>query len=156
HSELKRACDAHDPDYYPRFKRWCDEYFWIAHRKEARGVGGIFFDDLHDRTPDELLEFARDTAAAFVPAYIPIVERRKDLPFEAKNKRWQGLRRGRYVEFNLVYDRGTKFGLQTDGRIESILISLPLEARWEYDADPEPGTPEAQMVDVLRAPRDWV
>lgn len=156
HATHKAACDRHDPAFYPRFKAWCDRYFLIPHRGERRGVGGIFFDDLHDRPAAALLAFATDCAAALVPSYVPLVERRKDLPFTAAQKRWQALRRGRYVEFNLVYDRGTVFGLKTAGRIESILMSLPLTARWEYCQEPEPNSPEAELISVLQQPRDWV
>uniref|UniRef100_A0A0D9X5G1 Oxygen-dependent coproporphyrinogen-III oxidase, chloroplastic n=1 Tax=Leersia perrieri TaxID=77586 RepID=A0A0D9X5G1_9ORYZ len=130
HSVQKQACDKFDPTFYPRFKKWCDDYFYIKHRGERRGVGGIFFDDLNDYDQETLLNFATDSV---IPAYIPIIERRKDTPFTEEHKAWQQLRRGRYVEFNLVYDRGTTFGLKTGGRIESILVSLPLTARWEYD-----------------------
>jgi coproporphyrinogen III oxidase len=156
HQVLKAACDAHDPCFYPRMKRWCDDYFLIQHRGERRGVGGIFFDELHDRPADKLLAFVESCARAFVPSYVPILARRRDTPFSPEHKRWQGLRRGRYVEFNLVYDRGTAFGLKTGGRIESILMSLPLEARWEYDVQVAPGSPEAALLEVLRTPRDWV
>jgi len=156
HQTLKGACDAHDEGYYSRFKQWCDDYFLIKHRGERRGVGGIFFDDLHDRSKDELLGFATSCASAFVPAYLPLVERRKDMPFTESQRAWQQLRRGRYVEFNLVYDRGTVFGLRTAGRIESILMSLPLTARWEYCHEPEATSDEAKLVEVLREPRDWV
>jgi coproporphyrinogen III oxidase len=155
HATLRAACDRHDDAYYPRFKRWCDEYFFLPHRGEARGVGGIFFDNLRDRGPDTLFAFVADCAAAFVPAYLPVVERRIGLPWGERERRWQGLRRGRYVEFNLMYDRGTRFGLRTGGRVESILMSLPLEARWEYGHEPEPGSPEAETLAVLRDPREW-
>ncbi|HET6343908.1 MAG TPA: oxygen-dependent coproporphyrinogen oxidase, partial [Myxococcota bacterium] len=156
HRVHKEACDRHDPAFYPRFKTWCDAYFTIAHRGETRGIGGIFFDNLHDRDRDALHAFAADCAGAFVPAYLPIVEKRQAHPFTEEHKRWQGLRRGRYVEFNLVYDRGTVFGLRTAGRIESILMSLPLHARWEYNHTPPEGSREAALVDVLRHPRAWV
>ena len=156
HATLKSACDAHDEAFYPRFKAWCDEYFYIPHRKECRGVGGIFFDNLHDRDREELFAFVKSCGDAFLPAYQPIVERHLDDPFTGAQKSWQQLRRGRYVEFNLVYDRGTQFGLRTGGRIESILMSLPLTARWEYDHQVEPGSPEAEVLAVLREPRDWV
>lgn len=156
HQVHKDACDAHDPELFPRYKKWCDEYFHIAHRKEARGIGGIFFDNLNDRDKEECFAFAQSCGRAFLPAYRPIVERRKDLDFTPAQRDWQQLRRGRYVEFNLVWDRGTKFGLRTDGRIESILMSLPLTARWQYDHRPEEGTPEAKMLEVLESPRDWV
>ena len=155
HGTLEEVCDAHDPDYYPEFKEWCDDYFYIDHRNEHRGVGGIFFDDLNDGPADELFAFVSDAADAIVPSYRPILERRAGMDFEERHRRWQQMRRGRYVEFNLVYDRGTKFGLRSDGRIESILVSMPLTARWEYDHQPEPGTPEAEMSAVLEEPREW-
>ena len=156
HQTLKVACDRHDAGFYPRFKSWCDQYFYIAHRGERRGIGGIFFDDLHDRPATDLLAFAADCAATVIPGYLPLVQRRKDMPFTAAQKEWQALRRGRYVEFNLVYDRGTTFGLRTAGRIESILMSLPLTARWEYCQEPAPHSAEAQLLHVVREPRAWV
>jgi coproporphyrinogen III oxidase len=155
HNVHKTACDAHDPAYYPRFKQWCDEYFRIVHRNETRGIGGIFFDDQNDRPQEEIFDFVKGCGDAFLPAYQPIVERRKDAAYTDQHKTWQQLRRGRYVEFNLVYDRGTTFGLRTGGRIESILMSLPLTARWEYDQHPAEGTPEEELLKVLRAPRSW-
>ena len=155
HATHRAACDRFDPEYYPRFKKWCDDYFHIVHRKERRGVGGLFFDNLNQGDPEELFGFWKACGEAFLPSFVPIVERRKDADFEPAHKDWQQLRRGRYVEFNLVYDRGTKFGLRTDGRIESILMSLPLTARWEYDHSPEPGSEEARLIEVLREPRDW-
>jgi len=155
HETLKDVCDRHDPEFYPEFKEWCDEYFYIDHRGEHRGVGGIFFDDLNDRPADELFAFVSDAADAIVPSYRPIVERRADAEFDERHERWQQMRRGRYVEFNLVYDRGTKFGLRSDGRTESILVSMPLTARWEYDHEPAPGSPEREMLEVLREPREW-
>ncbi len=156
HAVHKAACDAHDPAYYPRFKAWADDYFTITHRKERRGVGGIFFDDLHDRPREELFAFVSSCAKAFVPAYVPLLERRKDTPYGPEHKRWQQQRRGRYVEFNLIYDRGTVFGLRTGGRVESILMSLPLTARWEYDFTPGAGSPEAELISVLQTPREWI
>ena len=156
HATHKAACDAHDPAFYPQYKAWCDRYFHIPHRGECRGVGGIFFDGLNDRPEAACFDFVRDCGQAFLPAYMPIFERRRDMPFTPDQKQWQQLRRGRYVEFNLVYDRGTKFGLRTDGRIESILMSLPLTARWQYCHTPAPGSPEHQLLDVLQTPRDWV
>ncbi|PIA37631.1 hypothetical protein AQUCO_03000291v1 [Aquilegia coerulea] len=133
HTVQKKACDKFDPEFYPKFKKWCDDYFVIKHRDERRGLGGIFFDDLNGYDQEMLLSFATECASSVIPAYIPIIERRKDMPFTDQHKAWQQLRRGRYIEFNLVYDRGTTFGLKTGGRIESILVSLPLTARWEYD-----------------------
>jgi len=156
HGTYKKACDRHDAEFYPKFKEWADRYFKIPHRGETRGLGGIFFDDLNDRDPEKLLAFAKDGLASVVPAYVPIVEKHKDDPFTEKQKEWQLMRRGRYVEFNLVYDRGTIFGLKTGGRIESILMSLPETARWEYDHRVEPGSPEEAIQKVFREPRDWV
>jgi coproporphyrinogen III oxidase len=156
HRQLKNACDRHDPAFYPRFKKSCDEYFFIPHRGECRGIGGIFFDHLHDREQDFYFSFVTACAEAFVPSYIPIVEKRRHLPFTARQKSWQQLRRGRYVEFNLIYDRGTTFGLKTGGRTESILMSLPHTAAWEYDYQPDAGSPEAVMLDVLKNPREWL
>uniref|UniRef100_A0A7N0VAE9 coproporphyrinogen oxidase n=1 Tax=Kalanchoe fedtschenkoi TaxID=63787 RepID=A0A7N0VAE9_KALFE len=156
HSVQKNACDKFDPSFYPRFKKWCDDYFVIKHRNERRGLGGIFFDDLNDYDQEMLLSFATECASSVVPAYLPIIERRKDTPFTEKHKAWQQLRRGRYVEFNLVYDRGTTFGLKTGGRIESILVSLPLTARWEYDQAPEEGTEEWKLLDACINPKEWI
>eukprot|EP00123_Amoebidium_parasiticum_P014842 comp22667_c0_seq1/m.34995 comp22667_c0_seq1/g.34995 ORF comp22667_c0_seq1/g.34995 comp22667_c0_seq1/m.34995 type:complete len:412 (-) comp22667_c0_seq1:302-1537(-) len=157
HKTLKDACDRHDKSYFPKFKKWCDEYFYITHRQESRGIGGIFFDDLDDKDPELLFSFVTDCAKSFLPSYLPIVQKRKDLAFTPEMKRWQQLRRGRYVEFNLVIDRGTKFGLATPGsRIESILMSLPLTARWEYMHEVEANSPEAKLMQILKHPRDWV
>ncbi|KAI3870437.1 hypothetical protein MKX03_012716 [Papaver bracteatum] len=144
------------PSFYPKFKKWCDDYFVIKHRNERRGLGGIFFDDLNDYDQEMLLSFATECANSVVPAYIPIIEKRKDTPFTEQNKEWQQLRRGRYVEFNLVYDRGTTFGLKTGGRIESILVSLPLTARWEYDHKPEEGSEEWKLLDACINPKEWI
>ncbi|CAN1772812.1 Oxygen-dependent coproporphyrinogen-III oxidase, chloroplastic [Linum perenne] len=152
----KQACDKFDPSFYPRFKKWCDDYFYIKHRGERRGLGGIFFDDLNDYDQEMLLSFATECANSVIPAYVPIVERRKDTPFTDQQRAWQQLRRGRYVEFNLVYDRGTTFGLKTGGRIESILVSLPLSARWEYDHKPEEGSEEWKLLDACINPKEWV
>ncbi|GAA5927243.1 coproporphyrinogen oxidase [Sporobolomyces koalae] len=158
HGLFKQACDNHDPSYYSRFKKWCDEYFYIPHRGETRGIGGIFFDDLSDRDPEQIFKFVRDCSNVYLPAYYPILERRKDQPYSDEEKRWQQLRRGRYVEFNLVYDRGTKFGLaMKEPRTESILMSLPLTSRWEYQ--PEigtlEGTEEKKLLEILRKPVEW-
>lgn len=159
HSTIKSACDKHDRAYYPRFKAWCDTYFNNKHRGESRGIGGIFFDDLDETEKDQeqLFSFVQDCLSAFLPSYIPIIERRKNMPFTEEMKRWQQLRRGRYVEFNLVHDRGTAFGLNTPGsRVESILMSLPLTARWEYMHEPEKGSREERLLEVLRNPKEWV
>ncbi|KAI3985781.1 hypothetical protein MKX01_036955 [Papaver californicum] len=156
HTVQKNTCDKFDPSFYPKFKKWCDDYFVIKHRNERRGLGGIFFDDLNDYDQEMLLSFATECANSVVPAYIPIIEKRKDTPFTEQNKEWQQLRRGRYVEFNLVYDRGTTFGLKTGGRIESILVSLPLTARWEYDHKPEEGSEEWKLLDACINPKDWI
>ncbi len=154
HRTLKAACDAHDPSYYPRFKAWADEYYFLKHRGEARGVGGTFFDYLHDDLPKNHA-FWRDAGASFLPAYLPIVKARHSQPYGDTERQFQLYRRGRYVEFNLIYDRGTVFGLKTDGRVESILMSLPPLVRWQYDYRPAPGTREAALSDFLR-PRDWL
>ena len=156
HRTHKEVCDRHDVANYNEFKSWCDHYFHIPHRNECRGVGGIFFDDLHSSTKQECFEFVKDCAHQFLSAYLPILERRLDMPFTMKQKAWQQIRRGRYVEFNLVYDRGTKFGLTTNGRIESILMSLPLTARWEYCHKVEVGSEEEQLLKVLKSPVDWL
>lgn len=155
HGTLKQCCDRHDESYYPKFKAWCDDYFLIKHRGERRGVGGIFFDDLNDRPADEIIKFSTDCANSVCDAYLPLVKRRKDSEFTEEQRRWQQLRRARYVEYNLVYDRGTVFGLKTGGRIESILMSLPLTARWEYDHSPEEGSWEEKTLAVLKEPKEW-
>jgi len=156
HRIHKGVCDRCDANFYPRFKKSCDDYFYIAHREERRGIGGIFFDNLNDRDQNHLFRFVSSCAQAFVPAYLPIVERRKDMPFTDSQKHWQGIRRGRYVEFNLVYDRGTTFGLKTGGRTESILMSLPLVSSWEEMNLPDGDSPEFQTLEVLRHPQEWV
>ncbi|MCJ1355451.1 MAG: Coproporphyrinogen-III oxidase [Icmadophila ericetorum] len=159
HKTIKDACDKHDKSYFPRFKAWCDKYFYIPHRQETRGVGGIFFDDLDEDEEDqeELFSFIQDCCKAFLPSYLPIIQKRKDLPYGQKEKEWQQVRRGRYVEFNLVHDRGTSFGLNTpNARVESILMSLPLTARWMYMHEPEKGSREQKLVDILKKPVDWV
>ncbi|KAL8690043.1 MAG: hypothetical protein Q9218_004428 [Villophora microphyllina] len=159
HKSIKDTCDKHDRSYYPRFKSWCDKYFHIPHRGEARGVGGIFFDDLdqEEKDQEQLFSFVKDCLSSFLPGYLPIIARRKDMPFGEREKQWQQLRRGRYVEFNLVHDRGTSFGLNTpSARVESILMSLPLTARWMYMHEAEKGSREERMVGVLRQPVDWV
>ncbi|KAL5978749.1 Chloroperoxidase 1 [Asimina triloba] len=206
HTVQKQACDKFDPSFYPRFKKWCDDYFFIKtkwvyqvhktladvgygegkfhfreavsgravakHRGERRGLGGIFFDDLNDYDQEMLLAFSTECTKSVIPAYIPLIERRKDTPFTEQHKAWQQLRRGRYVEFNLVYDRGTTFGLKTGGRIESILVSLPLTARWEYNhlenvlleklklvfmlQQPEEGSEEWKLLDACINPKEWI
>jgi coproporphyrinogen III oxidase len=173
HRTLKAACDRHDGGFYPRFKRWCDDYFFLPHRGEPRGVGGIFFDYLGagaeatagqpaagpagagEDDAEAVFAFVRDVGEAITAAYLPIVERRRAEPWGERERRWQLVRRGRYVEFNLIYDRGTVFGLRTDGRVESILMSLPPEARWEYAQAPEPGSPEAASLEALCSRADW-
>jgi coproporphyrinogen III oxidase len=183
HRTLKDACDAHHPEYYAVFKRWCDEYFFLKHRGETRGIGGIFFDyqdgsdhvlyrgpdtdgpaDQYSRqlgptTPrswEDLFGFVQTCGDAFLPAYVPIIERRKDTEYGDRERNFQLYRRGRYVEFNLVYDRGTIFGLQTNGRTESILMSLPPMVRWEYSYQPEPDSIEAKLYDTFLKPQDWL
>jgi coproporphyrinogen III oxidase len=157
HRTLKAACDQHNPDFYPKFKAWCDRYFHLKHRNEPRGIGGIFFDDLDDTKGnwEDTFSFVQSCGKSFLDAYLPIVERRKDAPYGERERNFQLYRRGRYVEFNLVYDQGTIFGLQTNGRTESILMSLPPVVRWEYDWSPEPGTPEAELYEVYLKPHDW-
>ncbi|KAK0705046.1 Coproporphyrinogen III oxidase [Lasiosphaeris hirsuta] len=159
HKSLKDICDAHNKDYYPRFKKWCDEYFYNKHRRETRGIGGIFFDDLDETVQDkeDIFAFIQDGLKSFVPTYVPIINRRKDMAFTEKEKEWQQIRRGRYVEFNLVHDRGTAFGLNTPGpRVEAILMSMPLTATWKYMYETEPGSREERLVEVLREPKEWV
>ncbi|HEY9705999.1 MAG TPA: oxygen-dependent coproporphyrinogen oxidase [Allocoleopsis sp.] len=182
HRTLKSACDKHHSEYYPAFKLWCDEYFYLKHRQETRGVGGIFFDyqdgqNLLYRGPDlsggaaqysdkigklpprsweDLFNWVQDCGKAFLPGYIPIAERRRNTEYGERERNFQLYRRGRYVEFNLVYDRGTIFGLQTNGRTESILMSLPPLVRWEYGYQPQPDTPEAQLYNTFLKPQDWV
>ncbi len=154
HQVHKAACDQYDPEFYPRFKKWCDEYFYLKHRKEPRGVGGIFFDYLDDDW-EKTFAFVQSCGRSFLSAYVPIVERRSGLPYGDRERQFQLYRRGRYVEFNLVFDRGTIFGLQTGGRIESILMSLPPLVRWDYNYQPEAGTPEAELYEVFLVPTDW-
>lgn len=159
HSTYKKVCDSHDKSYYPRFKKWCDDYFRIPHRGESRGVGGIFFDDLSDRNPEEIFNFVKETSNSFLTAYYPIIASRLSQPYTEEEKRWQQLRRGRYVEFNLVIDRGTKFGLMMkEPRTESILMSLPLTARFEYQpvVGTVPGSRELKLMEILKTPVEWV
>ncbi|MGK6351341.1 oxygen-dependent coproporphyrinogen oxidase [Parapedobacter sp. DT-150] len=160
HGQLKSICDRYDSAFYPDFKAFADRYFYIKHRQETRGIGGIFYDRLTpERTVaswDGIFDFSCDLGRAFVPIYTELVSRHRYREFTEANKRWQHLRRGRYVEFNLVYDAGTKFGLETNGRIESILMSLPPHAEWIYDFQPDPGSAEAQTVALLKQNIDWL
>jgi len=159
HRTLADACDRHQPvGDYDRFKTWCDEYFFLPHRNETRGVGGVFFDYLGakgEHPPERIFEFVMEIGRAFLPAYVPIAQRRATEPYGETERTWQLRRRGRYVEFNLLYDRGTIFGLKTNGRIESILMSLPPLVRWDYDVMPQPGSPEAELIAHLR-PTSWL
>jgi coproporphyrinogen III oxidase len=183
HQTFKNVCDAHNSEYYPVFKKWCDEYFYLKHRDETRGIGGLFF-DYQDGRPEEfyrgphqdgiaaaysknigkqpsrsweeIFAFVNDCGNAFLPAYVPIVERRHETEYGDHERNFQLYRRGRYVEFNLVYDRGTIFGLQTNGRTESILMSLPPLVRWEYGYQPQPGSPEAKLYEFFLKPQDWL
>ena len=156
HQTARNACDPFGADVYPRFKKWCDEYFFLKHRNETRGIGGLFFDDLNEWEYDKCFAFMRSVGDAFIKAYRPIVQQRKSLPYTEQQREFQLYRRGRYVEFNLVYDRGTLFGLQTGGRTESILMSLPALVSWKYNWHPEPGTPEAELYDKYLQPQDWI
>jgi coproporphyrinogen III oxidase len=156
HQRAKAACDAFGEDVYPRFKKWCDEYFFLKHRDETRGVGGLFFDDLNEFGFDRSFDFLRSVGDNFLEAYVPIVKARKDHPYGEAERHFQLYRRGRYVEFNLLYDRGTLFGLQSGGRTESILMSLPPQVRWEYNWHPESGSPEERLYSDYLRPRDWL
>jgi coproporphyrinogen III oxidase len=160
HRALKKVCDKHHPEYYTRFKKWADDYFYIRHRKETRGVGGIFFDRLNEETEgltkEQLLAFILDIGYLFAPLYKTMVEPKRNLQFTEQQKQWQHIRRGRYAEFNLVYDKGTKFGLDTDGRIESILMSLPPMAEWLYDHHPSVGSTEAESLKWHQKGIDWI
>ncbi|MBV1930254.1 MAG: oxygen-dependent coproporphyrinogen oxidase [Porticoccaceae bacterium] len=156
HQEAKSACDPFGADIYPRFKNWCDEYFFLRHRNEARGVGGLFFDDYNEQSFDHSFGLMRAIGDSYIKAYSPIVERRKDTPFGGTERQFQLYRRGRYVEFNLVQDRGTIFGLQTGGRTESILMSLPPLVRWQYDWQPDANSPEAELYETFLPVRDWL
>jgi coproporphyrinogen III oxidase len=155
HLTLKNICDKHSREYYPHFKKWCDEYFFLKHRGEARGIGGIFFDYVRENLESFFL-FVEDLGNGFLDAYIPIVEHRKNEPFGKPEKNWQLIRRGRYAEFNLLKDRGTLFGLETGGRTESILMSLPPEVKWVYNYQPPSASREEELLTVLRHPKEWV
>ena len=156
HQTCADALAPFGADLYPRFKTWCDEYFFLKHRNEPRGVGGIFFDDFNALGFEQSFAMLRAVGDAFLPAYLPIVERRRHLPYGERERDFQTYRRGRYVEFNLVFDRGTLFGLQSGGRTESILMSMPPVVTWRYDWKPEPGTPEARLYSDFLRPRDWL
>ena len=156
HETAKAACDPFGDDVYPRFKKWCDDYFYLPHRQEPRGVGGLFYDDLNDWGFEQTFAFMRSVGDGFLEAYVPILQRRKAMPYTEPERQWQLYRRGRYVEFNLVHDRGTLFGLQTNGRTEAILMSLPPLVRWEYGYTPVAGTPEATLITEFLRPRDWL
>jgi coproporphyrinogen III oxidase len=156
HRTCRDALQPFGAETHGKFKKWCDEYFYLRHRKEPRGVGGIFFDDLSEPDFDTCFALVRSVGDHFVDAYVPIAERRRDLPYGEAERDFQAYRRGRYVEFNLVYDRGTLFGLQSGGRTESILMSLPPVVKWRYDWKPEPGTPEARLYADFLRPRDWI
>ena len=159
HQVCKTACDKHQPTFYDTYKKRCDEYFWNTHRNEARGVGGLIFDyckatpemDMHD-----WYNFVTEIGNSFLNSYVPIVTKRKDLDYTNEQRDWQEIRRGRYVEFNLVHDKGTLFGLKTNGRIESILMSLPPHVQWRYDHQPEEGSEEGRLLNILKAPKEWV
>ncbi|HYC86376.1 MAG TPA: oxygen-dependent coproporphyrinogen oxidase [Chryseosolibacter sp.] len=159
HSRLKAVCDAHDPAYYIDYKKWADDYFFIRHRNETRGIGGIFFDYLKtdgSHSKESRFAFVRGVGESFAPIYTHLMAKNAQVPFNEKQKEWQLLRRGRYVEFNLVWDRGTKFGLETDGRTESILMSLPPHAQWDYNMKPAANSPEAKTIALLRKGIDWI
>lgn len=155
HGTCKSALSPFGEDTHARYKKWCDEYFFLKHRNEPRGVGGVFFDDLNEGGFERCFDLTRAVGDAFIEAYLPIIEKRQNTPFGERERDFQAYRRGRYVEFNLVWDRGTLFGLQSGGRTESILMSLPPVVKWRYDWQPEAGTPEALLYEML-PPRDWV
>ena len=159
HHTCKTACDKHNPEFYPKYKKQCDDYFWNAHRNEARGLGGLFFDYCkanEQMAMEDWFNFVTEVGNSFLEAYVPIVEKRKKLAYTPEQRTWQEIRRGRYVEFNLVHDKGTLFGLKTNGRIESILMSLPPHVQWHYDHHPEVGSEEEKLIQVLENPIDWV
>ena len=159
HQVCKSVCDAHHPDFYTKYKKQCDEYFWNHHRNESRGIGGLFFDycrPTENITVEAWYDFITQMGDAFIEAYLPIVQKRKALSYSEEQRQWQEIRRGRYVEFNLVHDKGTLFGLKTNGRIESILMSLPPHVQWVYDMHPEDGSEEEKLVTLLQQPKTWV
>jgi coproporphyrinogen III oxidase len=156
HQTAKSACDPFGEDVYSRYKKWCDEYFFLKHRNEPRGVGGLFFDDLNEGGFERCFNFMKSVGDSYTQAYLPIVQLRKDTAYGERERNFQLYRRGRYVEFNLVYDRGTLFGLQSGGRTESILMSLPPLVKWQYDWQPEAGSPEDELYQIFLKPRDWL
>ncbi|MBA3970808.1 MAG: oxygen-dependent coproporphyrinogen oxidase [Bacteroidetes bacterium] len=159
HNSLKTACDKHNPEYYPKFKKWADDYFFITHRNETRGIGGIFFDKLTAKdnvSRQELFSFVQEIGNTFAPMYTSLMNKNKSAEYSAEHKQWQLLRRGRYVEFNLIYDKGTKFGLESNGRVESILMSLPKTAGWEYDYTPKSGSNEEKTLSYLKKDISWI
>ncbi len=156
HRTAQAACDPFDANYYARYKKWCDEYFFLKHRNETRGIGGLFFDDLNENGFDHSFGFMQSVGDHFLPAYLPLVQKRQNTAFGERERDFQLYRRGRYVEFNLVYDRGTLFGLQSGGRTESILMSLPPLVKWRYNWKPQAGTPEAKLYEVFLRPHDWL
>jgi coproporphyrinogen III oxidase len=156
HATARSLCAPFGADVYPRFKRWCDDYFYLPHRQEPRGIGGLFFDDLNEWGFSRCFEFVRGVGRGYLDAYLPILRRRRQQPYGEREREFQLYRRGRYVEFNLVYDRGTLFGLQSGGRAESILMSLPPRVRWSYGWQPDPGSPEADLYQLFLRPRDWL
>jgi coproporphyrinogen III oxidase len=156
HRIAQQACASFGDDVYPRYKKWCDEYFYLKHRNETRGVGGLFFDDLHEWGFEKCFAFQRSVGDSFIDAYLPIVERRKSMAYGERERQFQLYRRGRYVEFNLVFDRGTSFGLQSNGRTESILMTMPPLVRWEYNWQPQPDSPEENLYKNFLHARDWL
>ena len=156
HQTAKNACDPFGDDVHAKYKKWCDDYFYLPHRAEPRGVGGLFYDDLNEWGFEKSFDFMQSVGDSFLKAYVPIVLNNKDRDYGERERQWQLYRRGRYVEFNLVFDRGTLFGLQSNGRTEAILMSLPPLVRWDYGVTPEPGTPEAELLDYYLTPKDWV
>ena len=156
HQTAKNACDPFGDDVHAKYKKWCDDYFYLPHRAEPRGVGGLFYDDLNEWGFEKSFDFMQAVGDSFLKAYVPIVLNNKDRDYGERERQWQLYRRGRYVEFNLVFDRGTLFGLQSNGRTEAILMSLPPLVRWDYGVTPEPGTPEAELLDYYLKPKDWV
>lgn len=159
HTVCKDACNKHHPEFYSKYKKACDDYFWNSHRNEARGLGGLFFDYLKETeefSMQDRYDFVTEVGNSFLTSYVPIVERRKALAYTQEHRNWQEVRRGRYVEFNLVHDRGTLFGLKTNGRIESILMSLPPHVQWKYNHEPTKGSEEEKLVTLLKAPKSWV